>query len=1021
MRNIKTYKFFIVIAFTLFFRITGKAQLYNDGIDFFTAKNGLPNSSVLSLYQDKKGFLWIGTYNGLCRYDGSEFKHYKTKFTSYNTGWLQSIDVIKEDALGNIWIGTRGSVVAKLNIQTGKWQQYPIERVAIKDIAFDKQNKVWVGGSDGALYCLKQDSLVRKTQFPVAIDQVSYFDEDHLIISTHQQLYKYNTRKNTTTYYKNKVNNDFIDRALVINKTAYYFNSNKRLSVISSSEKTSDFYNFNCVKNASGTSPKNHILFEAGGTIYEMDSNATIVNTTSLTPLHTSLNGQAFTAILGDKSGLIWVGTNSGLFKIDRKKLAFINYTTNSSDERNIKHSYIRALTADKYNVWVGTKEGQIGHLTIDSTNNSILKSRWYSTLYKGVKDKMFTTNALCITKDGSVWAGGIEGFFLLKKGAPEFVEYGFYDKNNKPFYLNEIWAISCDTNNNILVGTILQGAYWLNTQTKKTKQILLNGKPIPFPVWNIYTAPNGKIFFGTAKGIYTLTKNHTLQPTTYGKKYNFAGEDIWNIQLKGKNLWLGSTKSGITVLDTVTGKITRFNLNKTTYENIISSLTVSTNNTAWAATINGLIKINKKDTTHWVYKEENGILSNDFNFKAVTSLPNGRVLLGTKVGIVSFNPEEIKPTIISNPPVTITGLKIKGVDVYYDGSINTPIHLKYHQNFISLRLAILDYTYPPQHKFKFKLKGFETKWREADSENPFAIYTNLPPGNYIFEVIGSADGSTWGNNIIEQEIIIKPAFWQTVWFWVLVSGILILVIVFAVRARIKGIINRERERAKLEKEIAHLETKALRAQMNPHFIFNAVAAIQHYIVTQNTELANEYLSKFAKLMRLFLEASRHNYITLEDEIEMITLYVVLEKLRFEEKFDYEITVAESLATSASQIPSMLLQPFVENAINHGLINKEKKGFLSIKFEETPNGNLQCSIDDNGIGRKAAAEIRRKNKPTHISHGVNIIEERLKKLFELDDIEIEIEIIDKETDQHEPLGTLVKLILPLKHISVDKK
>lgn len=338
-----------LLAFHLF--ILGsfwcKSQVYGESIDFFTSKNGLSNNSILSLHQDKEGFLWVGTYNGLCRYDGKEFKHYKTSFAGSNTGWAQTIDVIKEDIEGNIWVGTRGSLVAKLNRQTGKWYQYLFENDIITDISFDAKNNVWVSTTGGTLYQFKQDSFIKKVVFPKTIHQVYPFDENSLIICSYEQLYKYSVKRNTYSIYHREIATNIVDRVTVRNNYAFYFNTNQSIttkSLTTGIVKNLSYYNFNNVKNVQGYTSNHHLLFEASGVIYEMDSSASILSEINLTRLQTGLKGQAFTALLGDRSGLIWVGTNSGLFKIDRKKLAFINYTSNS----NIKHNYIRALTSKK-------------------------------------------------------------------------------------------------------------------------------------------------------------------------------------------------------------------------------------------------------------------------------------------------------------------------------------------------------------------------------------------------------------------------------------------------------------------------------------------------------------------------------------------------------------------------------------------------------------------------------------------------------------------------------------------------
>jgi sensor histidine kinase YesM len=204
----------------------------------------------------------------------------------------------------------------------------------------------------------------------------------------------------------------------------------------------------------------------------------------------------------------------------------------------------------------------------------------------------------------------------------------------------------------------------------------------------------------------------------------------------------------------------------------------------------------------------------------------------------------------------------------------------------------------------------------------------------------------------------------------------------------------------------------AHRAQMNPHFIFNSIGAIQHYIIKKDPVLANKYLSRFAKLMRLFLDSSRNNYTSLQKEINLIELYIYVEKLRFEEKFDYTIDVQPNMPTEEIEIPSMLLQPFIENAINHGLMHKTGKGLLYVGFKFSDENSILCTIKDNGVGRKAAGIIQRKNNPEHKSFATKILEERVNAFLVSDNIKITVNITDIYSDNGESNGTSVEIVLP---------
>jgi hypothetical protein len=225
-----------------------------------------------------------------------------------------------------------------------------------------------------------------------------------------------------------------------------------------------------------------------------------------------------------------------------------------------------------------------------------------------------------------------------------------------------------------------------------------------------------------------------------------------------------------------------------------------------------------------------------------------------------------------------------------------------------------------------------------------------------------------------------------------------------------------EHTKARLQKHAADLEMQALRAQMNPHFIFNCLNAINHFILKNETETASDYLTKFARLIRMVLQSSSHKYIPLHDELETLKLYISMERVRFRNHFSYDLHCHPSVEIEMMQIPPMLLQPFVENAIWHGLMHRTEGGKLSIEIEEE-GGVLQCTIQDNGIGRRKAAELKSKSASFKKSMGVEITANRLQMLYNGNGSGANaLRIVDLEDESGEPLGTKVILRIPIKMV-----
>ncbi len=219
-----------------------------------------------------------------------------------------------------------------------------------------------------------------------------------------------------------------------------------------------------------------------------------------------------------------------------------------------------------------------------------------------------------------------------------------------------------------------------------------------------------------------------------------------------------------------------------------------------------------------------------------------------------------------------------------------------------------------------------------------------------------------------------------------------------------------ERAKAALQQRAKELEVQALRSQMNPHFIFNCLNAINRFILGHETEAASDYLTKFSRLMRMIMNHSRHSYITLSDEIEVLQLYLDMERLRFKDAFDYSIIVEDEIDSDEVRIPPLLVQPFVENAVWHGLMHKDERGSLTIDFRLSDD-QLTCVIRDNGIGRREAGKLRSKSAEKHKSMGLQITAERMALLTGADESRPFFLIEDLYDEQGEPAGTRVTLIV----------
>jgi LytS/YehU family sensor histidine kinase len=301
-------------------------------------------------------------------------------------------------------------------------------------------------------------------------------------------------------------------------------------------------------------------------------------------------------------------------------------------------------------------------------------------------------------------------------------------------------------------------------------------------------------------------------------------------------------------------------------------------------------------------------------------------------------------------------------------------------------------------------LEGLDRDWTTGKGTN--VVYQKLSKGNYIFKVRARKATAKWSTPI-EFKITIKAHFWQHPIFFVFLSllftGLIALLIIRRKNIQIK--------RRELDNQLISLEQKALQSMMNPHFIFNSLGSIQTYLLQNKSGEAGLYLSQFARLIRQNLNAINASNINLEEEIDRLKNYLDLEKLRMEEKFDYEIKVAENLETDEVQIPSMIIQPFVENSIWHGIAFLKGKGKIVITFSMQGDKSLSVIVEDNGIGMKRS-ETYSANKEKRAHLGMELARKRLEILGKKFSINTSLKFSELFPDSPNP-GTRVELVVPV--------
>jgi len=423
-------------------------------------------------------------------------------------------------------------------------------------------------------------------------------------------------------------------------------------------------------------------------------------------------------------------------------------------------------------------------------------------------------------------------------------------------------------------------------------------------------------------------------------------------------------------------------------------------------------------------YDVSDGLLSNEFNQGAYLKANDGNIYFGGLKGVNYFNPDSLKENTF-NPNIVITDIKIfnrsvKVIDEDYNGRENRiiqmnsdyllskkityldNIELTYRESVFSFDFASLDYTKPQKNNYAYKMEGFNSEWNFVEGHSS-ATYTNLDAGEYVFRVKATNSDGKWSTREARLGIIISPPFWKTTWFILLMGFLFILSLIYAVRR----IIRKQKEKERIEKERIELQLKTIKNQIDPHFAFNAINMIGSLVYKNDPDAVYDYFTRFAKLIRSTLQDSEKISRPLSEELEFVKNYVEIQKTRFKDKFDFVLSIDKKVDTTI-EVPKMIIQTHIENAIKHGLMHKNSKGKLNVEIGQE-NGRLIISVEDNGVGRKKAAELSKRST----KKGMQIINQIFQLYNKLTTNKIEQKIFDLEDKSGSATGTRVDVIIEI--------
>jgi ligand-binding sensor domain-containing protein len=995
------------------FGMGASAQVYSNDYDLFTTREGLPHNNILSALQDSYGFLWLATYSGLSVYDGSNFKTYRP-FQQQEDNWIYAIETIYEDALGNIWIGTWGGLVSCFVRKEQQFIEYKAKPLQAKIKCFYRapNGSVWIGYQGGRIGWISKDSVRTVQATGADVLNIAGAGTDSLFLLSAKGVYIYDARSGSVhalPQQENVLIQD-IDKSkfptIAMGTTGFYrwgqqgLRSEAKVSIPQNNRST--------VYSKVAQSKNGYYYYTDGFTIYKYDSLNRVVESYAISDNSTFNENNILNVFIEDRFGILWLGTTSGLYKIDQKKHQFQKYSINNKSGY-MTHNYVRAVCIDsKNNAWIGFRSGRINKLVRRGNDGKYVYDKFYTIKgnVNSVLIKNYSVNTIFETRDGTVLVGGESGVFKIE--GHNLVPF-LPEPCNSVVAL--VWSLYEDKAGNVWMGTNGFGLFMYSRHKRRLyKYVHEKNDTASLPdnkVWKIFEDSRGRIWLGTDKGLVYVNDEAGITDLVF-QQFSLPGADdpnVWNIaEDKAGNLWIGTTGNGVYKIALASMQAKHLDKIKA---KVISAIIIDSAQNAWISTIGGLYQYDVVKDKVSYYSEDDGLLSNDFNYNAAAITATGSIFLGTKTGLVFYDPQKISHHKTSSSRVILTSLLIEGKEATKKLYSGNAVILPHNENNFSIDFALLDFSPAKPFRYRYRLENYNEDWIYLPDHQNRALYHNVPPGTYYFTVQGSTDGSNWHSQEKGLSIIIKPAFWQMPLFWISILAALIIGVICIIRLRFVQAIQAERAQAQIEKQIAELELKALQAQMNPHFIFNTMNSIQHFILSHNEVEANDYLSRFARLMRLVLESSKNKYIALNAELESLELYLSLEQLRFEGQFDYEINVAADIIPTQVTIPSMLIQPFVENAIKHGLSKKASKGLLRLTFDRECGipGCIRVVIEDNGVGRGYATKTG-----NHISRGIQLIEDRIKTYNFIENRKIGIRFVDKIQPEE---GTIVQIEIPL--------
>ena len=994
---------------------------------------------VIDMDQDAVGFMYFATDQGMYKYDGSSFQffgHDPSDSSSISPGQVFDI-LISYDQ--QVWLALYKSGLNRYDPRTNKFYRYDLPEHNLSDLsgalslAEDENGNIWVGGYHARLYKFDRLSEIITTFSPDWIEPQQTLGRRYDFTSL--KIDHLNPNLLWATILEQKgLDVDFPNYGIVsFDISEGKFNRHRGAGKIKYQDEnghlwsgiwadmiteydpaldTCIFHSYRYLYNS-----KSSNLNLGGGVSFDIQPYEGKLLVASDDILQKTKNGffdffskpnsiSQSTSLFVDKSSNLWVGQDQGVKVLSKKnnQIEFYSLSAMGVEDRIYPGRLVYQPLNHCVYVIASTPKSNKCIYKIPLVYDRETKAEWIKT--------NFLPNVIGIGEHYGISVIGDQSLYELNSNTDKISisKKSFKDGHALPksYYLKNKGSWQAG------VGSY-EFYWWHNNQD------LINAFSFAELGLPIKGDGFGGFDFGNEGEVILYTRNKLFSLDLISKSFyelTLQGVDTKELDyltcmmVEEGNIWV-STLSTIYQFereDKNLNLLKRYTLKDGIVSSTITSFHIDLTRRMWIFTSSGMNGLDIESGEIKYFGTRSG-LPIPFNDPIqIIQIPDGRVTTVSDNGLIIFHSDSLWKSV--DPPdakVILKEIQLNGKllkRTLTDGEDGV-VDLPKGQKVLHIKYQALAFPNDKRVSYKYRLPSVNLEWIAVGNNNSLTL-SDVPYGNFSVEISASSNPEVSKQTI--QFFNPTPFSASKGFPFFLISGVGLISFIFY-KWRISQIKKKEKEKTRINKKMADLELTALRSQMNPHFMFNSLNSIKSYVLEAKPEIAADYLSRFSHLIRRILHNSREKNISLNEEIETLDLYLSLEQFRFENAFQYKIEKDHKLIENEITIPPMLLQPFIENAIWHGLMHKKEAGRLLLNFE-LENGNLKCIIDDNGIGRRKAKELKSLSARKHKSMGLSITQNRVQLMNSLDSMGIEIEIIDKMINEVSE-GTKIILTIPL--------